>query len=47
MNSTALIVFILAQTTVICFTFYFFYKVLTSKKIEVHEEHNPKTYDVT
>ncbi|MBK8699876.1 MAG: hypothetical protein IPN29_10210 [Saprospiraceae bacterium] len=47
MNSTALIVFILAQVTVIGFTVYFFYLVLTSKKIELHDDHNPKTFDAT
>lgn len=47
MNSSALVVFVLAQTTVIGFTLFFFYKVLFSKKMEKHEDHNPKTYDVT
>ncbi|MBK8851158.1 MAG: hypothetical protein IPN73_13510 [Saprospiraceae bacterium] len=47
MNSSALVVFVLAQATVIGFTLFFFYKVLFSQHMEKHEEHNPKTYDVT
>lgn len=47
MNNSALIVFILAQGTVIGFTLYFFYKVLYSHNMEVHDQHNPKTHDVT
>ncbi len=47
MNSSALVVFVLSQATVIGFTLYFFYKVLGSHNIQKHDDHNPKTYDVT
>lgn len=46
MNQSALIVFVIAQATVIGFTLYFFYKVLVSPPPAKIPE-NVKDYDVT
>lgn len=45
MNQTALIVFIIAQTTVIGFTLYFFYKVLKTPPPDLDD--NIKDYNAT
>ncbi len=54
MNTSALIMYLVANITVIAITGYFFYKVLTTPPSEPQDEdsdytdvHGPKTFDAT